>query len=201
MLLRHSHTSPYVRKVTVLLHETGLFDQVEIVTADGWSEPALLTGENPLSMVPTLVLDDGQTLFDSPLICEYLDRCHVGRRMVPPTGEMHWRVLRDQALADGILDCAILIFMELNRRPETMRWDWWLDIKQRAITRALDELEQQVAMIEGRVDLGSIAIAVALDYLNLRSAVGEWHAARPALAAWHADFCQRDSMRMTDPRR
>ncbi len=200
MLLRHSHTSPYVRKVTVLLHETGLIDQVRIEPIDGWSEPDLLTCENPLSMVPTLVLDDGQTMFDSPLICEYLDRCHVGRRMIPPTGEIHWRVLREQALADGILDCAILIFIENNKRPEAMRWDWWVDLKLRAILRALDELERQAAGIDDRVDLGTIAIAVALGYLDLRGAVGEWRESHPTLAAWYETFRQRPSMLATAPR-
>lgn len=199
MLLRHSHTSPYVRKVSVLLHETGQHDQIKIETVDAWSEPASLTAENPLSMVPTLVLNDGRTLFDSPLICEYLDGCHVGKRMIPPTGEMHWRVLRDQALADAMLDCAILIFMELNKRPEALRWDWWLELQRRAIERTLDSFEQDIEMLTERVDLGVIAIAVALSYLDLRGAVGDWRAARPALAAWYASFSQRPSMIATAP--
>ncbi len=199
MLLRHSHTSPYVRKVTVLLHETGLFDQVDRETVDGWSEPESLTADNPLSMVPTLVLDDGQSLFDSPVICEYLDRCHVNRRMIPPTGEMHWRVLREQALADGILDSAVLIFMELHRRPEAMRWDWWLELKRRAIQRALDGFELDSAELLDRVDLGVISIAVALGYLDLRGAIGEWRDTRPALAEWYEVFRQRPSMVATLP--
>lgn len=199
MLLRHSHTSPYVRKVTVLLHETGLQDSVKIEPIDGWSEPDLLTCENPLSMVPTLVLDDGQTMFDSPLICEYLDRCHVGRPMIPPTGEMHWRVLREQALADGILDCAILIFVELNRRPEPMRWDWWVELKRRAVERSLDSLEQEAAELGDRVDLGVISVAVALGYLDLRGAAGDWRQKRPGLAQWYAEFRQRPSMLATEP--
>ncbi|EXJ15250.1 glutathione S-transferase [Imhoffiella purpurea] len=199
MLLRHSHTSPYVRKVMVLLHETGLIDQVGIETTDGWSEPEALTAENPLSMVPTLVLQNGQTLFDSPLICEYLDRQHVGRPMIPPTGEMHWRVLRDQALADGIMDAAILIFMEGVKRPEDLRWDWWLELKQRAIERALDLLEQDVEALRDRVDLGTISVAVALGYIDLRGAVEDWRRNRPELTDWHAEFSQRRSMIATAP--
>jgi glutathione S-transferase len=90
MLLRHSPTSPFVRKVSVLLHETGLADRVTIESVDGWSEPDLLTADNPLSMVPTLVLDDGSSLYDSPVICDYLDRLtglpglHGDRRWSPP---------------------------------------------------------------------------------------------------------------------
>lgn len=199
MLLRHSHTSPFVRKVAVLLHETGLVDRVGFETVDGWSEPEMLTDDNPLSMVPTLVLDDGSSLYDSPVICDYLDRQHDGPIMIPADGGGRWRVLREQALADGILDCAVLIFMELVKRPEDKRWDWWLDIKRRAITRSLDLLERQVDHFGERVDLGTISIGVALSYLDLRGAVGEWRDGRSGLAGWHADFAERPSMIATRP--
>ena len=199
MLLRHSPTSPFVRKVAVVLHETGLIEKVDFETVDGWSEPDQLTADNPLSMVPTLVLDDGGTLYDSPVICEYLDRQHSGPIMIPADGAGRWRVLREQALADGILDCAVLVFVELGKRPEDKRWDWWLELKRRAITRALDQLEGQVGQLGERVDLGTIGIAVALGYLDLRGAVGEWRDARPALSAWYAEFARRPSMLATSP--
>ena len=115
MLLNYSPTSPFVRKVTVLLHEIGLADQVTLQSVDGWAEPEALTADNPLSMVPTLVLEDGSTLFDSPVICDFLDQRHPGARMLPSSGEARWQVLRDQALADGILDCAVLVFVEINK--------------------------------------------------------------------------------------
>ena len=198
MLLRHSHTSPFVRKVTVLLHETGLNDRVEIETVDAWSEPTALTDQNPLSMVPTLVTDDGQVLYDSPVICEYLDQQHAGQRMIP-NDDMRWTVLREQALGDGILDSAVLIFVECHKRPQELRWDWWLDLKRRAITRSLDQLEQQADGLGDRVDLGTITLAVALSYLDLRGAVGEWRAERPRLAEWHAVFVARPSMLATQP--
>ena len=194
MQLRYSPTSPFVRKVAVLLHETGLADGVVLQTVDGWSEPEQLTDDNPLSMVPTLVLGDGRTLYDSPVICEYLDRLHDGTPMIPADGDVRWQVLREQALADGILDCAVLIFVELRRRPEELRWDWWLELKRRAITRSLDWLERELAAFEGRVDLGTVSIGVALGYLDLRGAVGEWRTGRPGLATWYADFAQRPSM-------
>ena len=194
MQLRYSPTSPFVRKVAVLLHETGLADGVVLQTVDGWSEPEQLTDDNPLSMVPTLVLGDGRTLYDSPVICEYLDRLHDGTPMIPADGDVRWQVLREQALADGILDCAVLIFVELQRRPEELRWDWWLELKRRAITRSLDWLERELAAFEGRVDLGTVSIGVALGYLDLRGAVGEWRTGRPGLATWYADFAQRPSM-------
>ena len=199
MLLRHSHTSPFVRKVAVLLHETGLIERVELETVDGWSEPDQLTADNPLSMVPTLVLDDGSTLYDSPVVCEYLDRQHSGPIMIPADGAGRWRVLREQALGDGILDCAVLLFVEFGKRPEDKRWDWWVELKQRAIVRALDQLEGQVGQLAERVDLGTISIAVALGYLDLPGAVGEWRGSRPALAAWYAEFAKRPSMIATAP--
>jgi glutathione S-transferase len=199
MLLRHSHTSPFVRKVTVLMHETGLASKVEIETVDGWSEPDHLTADNPLSMVPTLVLDDGSSLYDSPVICDYLDRQHTGPKMIPDDAPARWVVLREQALADGILDSAVLIFVETVKRPQEKRWDWWLELKQRAIMRSLDLLEQGVDEFAGRVDLGTISTAVALAYLDLRGAVGEWRDGRPRLSAWFAEFARRPSMIATAP--
>jgi glutathione S-transferase len=199
MLLRHSHTSPYVRKVMVLAHETGLVDRITVETVDGWSEPEALTRDNPLSMVPTLVLDDGTTLFDSPVICEYLDGLHGGVPMFPSPGDPRWRALREQALGDGLLDSAVLIFVETRRRPAELRWDWWLELKQRAITRTLDHLDAQAGQLRGRLDIGTIAVAVALGYLDLRGAVGEWRDGRPALGDWFDQFSQRPSMQATRP--
>lgn len=199
MLLRHSPTSPFVRKVMLVLHETGLIEQVDIESVDGWSEPEALTTQNPLSMVPTLCLDDGTCLYDSPVICDYLDHLHSGPPLVPADGPERWVVLRDQALADGILDCAVLIFMETLKRPESLRWDWWLELKQRAITRALDDLETKTPALADRLDLGVLSLAVALGYLDLRGAVGDWRPGRPALAAWFAGFSMRPSMQSTAP--
>jgi glutathione S-transferase len=108
-------------------------------------------------------------------------------------------VLREQALADGILDSAVLIFVETVKRPQEKRWDWWLELKQRAIMRSLDLLEQRVDEFAGRVDLGTISTAVALAYLDLRGAVGEWRDGRPRLSAWFAEFARRPSMIATAP--
>ena len=199
MLLRHSHTSPFVRKVTVMLHETGLADRVALETVDGWAEPEVLTLDNPLSMVPTLVLEDGSALYDSGVICDYLDGLHEGPRMIPAGGAGRWQVLREQALADGVLECAVLIFVERSKRPAEKRWDWWLELKQRAITRALDGLEAGAAGLAGRIDLGTLSLAVALGYLDLRGAVGDWRATRPRLAAWYAGMADRASMVATAP--
>jgi len=98
-----------------------------------------------------------------------------------------------------MLECAVLIFVELMRRPEDKRWDWWLALKRRAIMRSLDMLEQQAERLSGRVDLGSISIAVALGYLDFRGAVADWRDGRPRLAGWFAGFSSRPSMTATAP--
>jgi len=120
MLLHHSHTSPFVRKVMVMLHETGLAGQVTTETIDGWSEPDLLTADNPMSMVPTLILDDGSSLYDSPVICDYLDRRHTGPRMIPDEGDARWQVLREQALADGTSDLRLRHALAEFLLPQSM---------------------------------------------------------------------------------
>jgi len=133
------------------------------------------------------------------VICEYLDRQHGGPRMIPEDGDARWQVLREQALADGMIECAILIMMEEMKRPAEKRWDWWLDLKRRAILRSLDHLEQTVEGLADRVDLGTIATAVALGYLDLRGGVGQWREGRPALTAWFDQFSARASMQATAP--
>ena len=200
MILRHSPTSPYTRKVMVLLHETGLMDQVEISSIDGWQEPDDLIAQNPLSMVPTLILDDGTALFDSPVICEYLDTRHNRSPLLPrESGEDRWTALRRQAQADGILDCAVLVFMETVKRPEDLRWEWWAELKRKAIRRAVDAFEAECHEFDDRPDLGLISVACSLSYLDLRGAVGEWRDDHPKLAAWHDTFAARASMMNTAP--
>lgn len=166
---------------------------------DAWEEPEALVQENPLSTVPTLALHDGRSLFDSAVICEYLDRQHAGRAMIPKTGELHCQVLLDQALADGIMACAELIVVERERRPEALKWDQWVALKQRAIERSLDRLEQNAETLTDRVDLGAISVAVALGYLDSSDLLGDWRESRPALASWYEEFSQRPSMTATAP--
>lgn len=128
MRLFASHTSPFVRKVRVLLQEIGLTDKVEwvgITTAP--HEPDSDLGRvNPLNKIPCLTLDDGTALYDSAVICEYLDAVHGTGRFLPPSGVARWQVLRTQALADGIADAGILMRYELSIRPEEFRWQPWI---------------------------------------------------------------------------
>ena len=129
MKLRSSPTSPYVRKVLVTLAETGQQDRVEAISTNPWDPATDLPRFNPLGKVPALILDDGVVLVDSPVICEYLDSLHDGDRLFPAAGPARWRVLRQQALADGILDAAILRLLDdqcvsSHSSPPRSCWCW-----------------------------------------------------------------------------
>jgi len=128
MRLYHTPTSPFVRKVMVAAHETGLVDRIETVFLRPvpMQPDPVLSKENPLSKIPVLITDDGP-LFDSPVICEYLDTLHGGRKLVEPSGPERFRTLRTQALCDGILDAAIVVFYEKQNRPKELHWQPWLD--------------------------------------------------------------------------
>lgn len=196
-----SPTSPYVRKVTILAHEAGLADRIETVraaTAPGAPDPAL-PAHNPLGKVPCLMRDDGPAIFDSPVICQYLDSLHAGRKFYPE-GAARWTAMTLEALADGILDAAILCIYEVRMRPEAIRHEPWVAAQKRKITDALDAIEAQwLAHLAGPLDIGGIAVATALGYLDLRFADMGWRDTRPGLAAWHAAFAERESYKATVP--
>ncbi len=200
MKLRFSPTSPYVRKVTVLALETGLDDRIERVPANPWDAKDDLPNVNPLGKVPALTTEDGRVLFDSALICEYLDSLHDGAKLFPPDGPERWTALRQQALGNGILEAAVLTFIETGRRPEAARWPLWVERQTGKIERALDLLEREVEALGGQPTIGSITVAIALDYVDFRVPDLAWRDGRPKLAAWHAEFSQRPSMQATLPR-
>lgn len=199
MKLRYSPTSPYVRKVLVCAMERGLEDRIERIPTNVWDPNTDLPSVNPLGKVPTLVLDNGEVLYDSPVICEYLDSLHDGEPLIPPAGPARWSVLRQQALADGVLDAAILRITEAARRPEALRWPDWIERQAGKMHRSVDALEQDVAGLDGALDLGKIAIGCTLGYLDFRFAADDWRTGHPALAKWYEAFAARPSMRATRP--
>lgn len=203
MRLYHSPTSPYVRKVMILLHETGLVDRVELVRAAGTPlEPGTLpVDHNPLGKVPVLETADG-VMFDSRVICRYLD--DLAGAGAYPYGRGVWRTLTLEALADGILDAALLIVYETRLRPEEVRFAPWVEAQTVKVTRALDALEAEwvghlTAARDGCPDMSTIAVAAALGYVDVRLAALDWRAERPLLAAWADGFAQRASMGATQP--
>ena len=198
MKLRYSPTSPYVRKVTVTAIETGLDNRIERILTMPASAPDL-PGDNPLGKVPTLLLDNGERLFDSPVIVEYLDSLHKGAKVVPPSGDARWKALRLQALADGILDAAVLRLMEM-RRPANEQSKAWIDKQKTVIGRALDWLEKAADGLDDSPTIGNITVAIVGDYLDFRFAGEDWRTGRPRLAAWQKRFAARPSMKETYPK-
>jgi len=199
MKLYYSASSPYVRKVLVCAHELGLADKIELAaTKVVPSEPnrdyARVT---PLMKVPALEREDGPPLFDSIVICEYLDGRAGGR--IFPKGEARWRALRLNALADGVLDAAVLTRYETFLRPENLRWKAWTEGQLLKVDQALDFLEQNVGELGG-IDIGTIAVGCALGYLDFRYADRRWRDKHPKLAAWWELVSKRPSFDKTVPK-
>lgn len=200
MKLYHSPTSPYVRKVMVLLHETGQLADVKLesVASTPVSPAGPLIGKAPLTKVPALERPDGPTLFDSRVICAFLDaRAQAG---LYSDGAGHWDVLTLEALADGILDAALLITYEARLRPEDKRWGAWTDAQWDKVERACAALNARwMAHLNGSLNMGQIAVGCALGYLDLRHDARGWRKGNDTLAEWFAEFGERSSMVATRP--
>ncbi len=197
MKLRHNPASPYVRKVMVTAHELGLAGRIELLsTAVSPVETnATLAAENPLMKIPALVTDDGQVLFDSPVICEYLDSL-AGGGMFPASGKARWTALCQQALGDGILDALILCRYEIAARPEEKRHAAWTDGQMKKAHQGLAALEAED--LSGRT-IGAITAACTLGYLDFRFPNDGWRTRHPKLAEWYKAAEARPSMQATKP--
>jgi glutathione S-transferase len=203
MKLRYSPTSPYVRKVMVVALETGLAERIErLPTSVAPTKPNdEVARENPLVKVPALTTDDGLVLYDSPVICEYLDTLHDGPKLFPAPGRARWVALRQQALGDGILDAAILGRYEITR-PQQYQWPDWLDAQMRKVRNALAALEMECESgdLGGALTIGQVTVACALGYLDFRYASEEWRSRSRRLAGWFAGFAERKSFALTAPK-
>jgi glutathione S-transferase len=201
MKLYLSTTSPFVRKVMASAIELGLADRIEKMPTK--VSPVVRTSpviaQNPIGKVPTLVTDEGDVLFDSRVICEYLDAEAGGGRIIPKAGKARWRALTDQALADAIQDAGLLARYESTLRPQPLHWQDWHAGQMDKVAKGLDRLEAAAAGLDGRVDIGTIAIGCCLGYLDFRYGNLEWRKTRPQLAAWAASFMARASMKDTVP--
>ncbi|MCJ2029267.1 glutathione S-transferase [Methylobacterium sp. J-043] len=200
MKLFHSHSSPFVRKVMVVAHELGLAERLELLPSavHPVKRDRSVLAQHPLAQVPTLVLDNGEGLADSRVICEYLD-AEAGGRLFPAGGDARWRALNEQSTADGVLDAALLIRYELTARPESERSAAWIEGQTAKIESALAWFEEQAEALGDRVDIGTIALACALGYLDLRFSDIAWRDDAPRLAAWFARFEERPAMVATRP--
>jgi glutathione S-transferase len=199
--LHWSPRSPFVRKVMVFAHETGLAGRIEKVrtTVEMMKPNAVLMKDNPLSKIPTLLTDDGQTLFDSVVICEYLDTLHQGPRLFPEAPARRWQALRWHALSNGLLDHLILWRNERDKpvARQTPEWIAAFEAKTRATLTVLDDEAKTIA--ETPLNIGHVTIGCALGYLDYRFAPLGWRTGHDRLAGWFAPFNARPSMQTTIP--
>jgi glutathione S-transferase len=191
-----------VRKARVLIHELGLQDRVvvhDVGMVSPVSNVAELNALNPLGLIPALELDNGASLYDSPVICEYLNHVADGP-FFPADPERRFRTLGLQALGDGILELSVALRYELVMRPQALHWQDWIEHQQEKITRGLDALEAQCAQFEASPLIGEITIACVLGYRDFRYAESDWRPGRPGLGDWYETMLQRDSLQRTLPR-
>lgn len=187
MILRSSPPSPFGRKVKIAAKVVGAFDEIEVIAADTSDEKDSVRTQNPLGKIPVLILDDGLELYDSRVICEYIDTLHSGEPLIPAVGRERFEVLRLAALCDGILDASILMVYEQRFRDEGMRDASWVSYQAEKVARALTWLENHVPELTGSPNIAHISLACTLGYRDLRFA-GSWREAHPKLVAWLDQF-------------
>jgi glutathione S-transferase len=202
MKLHWSPRSPFVRKVMIVAHERGLVSRIDCIrTVAATSKPhAELMKDNPLSKIPTLVLDDGTVIYDSPVICEYFDalgELEDAPKLFPADPKARLVALRRQALGDGFLDLLVLLRDERMRAQPSNAHLVSAAMRKRAILESLEQEATELAAAPFRI--GHVAIGCALSYLDFRYADEDWREAHPRLAAWHATFAARPSVRATEP--
>jgi glutathione S-transferase len=195
MQLLYSPMSPFARKVRMVAHEAGLTESVELVVVSPWSDESL-RAQNPLCQVPTLVTEDGATLYDSSVICDHLDMLG-GAGLIPSTGAPRWKALTLQALADGMGAAAVAVVRE-RLRPEDDRRADHVERQTAALSAGLDALEAEELSLEA-FRIGEIAVAAQLDYFDARKVL-DWRAGRPRLAAWFEAVSKRDAFIATAPK-
>lgn len=200
MKIFHSPASPFVRKCMVVAHELGIADRIEKLpsAAGPVKRDASILPKNPLGQVPTFLCDDGQVLYDSRVICEYLDATYSGA-LFPADGSQRWARLTELALADGMTAAALLARYETMLRPEALRWNDWTEGQLAKVRTGLEWLETAAPSFGDRVDIGTIAFGCALGYMDFRFPSVDWRAEAPNTAKWFEVFNQRASMQATLP--
>ena len=198
MELYTNAASPFCRKVDVVLRETGLRDAVTDMPSVGnpTDSAKMPTDRNPLGKIPTLVTDDGTAIYDSRVICRYLND-RAGASLYP--ADRLTDVLTLEATGDGMCDAAVLMVYEARTRPEEKRHAPWVEGQWAKVARALDLLEARAPQMGGALDIGQIAVACALGYIDLRHGDREWRKGRSALADWNAAVSERPSLAETVP--
>lgn len=199
MKLIMSPASPFARKARVLIREADLTDsveEVEVSTNTLSPNPTALSA-NPLGKIPSLVRSDAPALIDSRVICRFLDD-HAGANLYPASSL--WEMLTLEALADGLMESAVLMVYEARLRPETEQSPAWVEAQWARTSRAFAAIENNwMSYLTGRLNIGQIGVGCALSYLDLRHDDRNWRDGRGKLAKWHAEFSDRASMQGTKP--
>lgn len=195
MKLFYSSASPFVRKVMATAIAAGVEARIERLTTNPWESPAELLAHNPLAKVPCLITEEGLVLFDSPVICEFL-ATFGDDTLMPASGTARWRMLKQQAIADGIMDAGILRRME-STRPEEEARGKVMERQRRIVQDGLNALEAEPP--DDMLDIGTISIACCLGWLDFRFAHEPWREKRPVLAAWYEAFSEQPALEQTKP--
>lgn len=200
MKVYHAGPSPFARKVRVTAAEKGLGDKLELIPVNPYDRPAELIQHSPLGKIPCLILDDGTELYDSTVICEYLDSLGDSPKLIPEAGMERFVALRRLALCDDILNQAFNISCEVNRRPEGERSAHWVEHWRSAVEAGINQLGRELPEFGDDLTMVHISTGIVLGYADFRlSEMIDWRAANPALAAWYADFSTRPAMANTRP--
>ncbi|WES68625.1 glutathione S-transferase [Superficieibacter sp. HKU1] len=199
MKLIGSYTSPFVRKISVILLEKGI--TFEFINELPYNQTNGVAQYNPLGKVPALVTDDGEYWYDSPIIAQYLEQLDIAPALIPKEPKAALRICQLEALADGIMDAALVSVRE-QTRPVAQQSPEELLRQREKISRALDALEAY--LVDGTlksddVNLATIAIACAIDYLNFRRVSPGWCVDRPQLVKLVETLFQRESFARTEP--
>lgn len=200
--LFHSPASPYVRKVMVAAHERGVADRIELLpsAAGPVARDPNIVRHNASGKVPCLLLEDDQPVFDSRVICQYVDQMAGAEGSLYGTAAQRFRILTLEALADSVLDACLLCRYEAVLRPQALRWQDWVDGQMAKVDSGLDEMEGRwFGDLSGLFHAGAIAAAAALGYLDFRFPDKDWRGAHPKLAAWFQTVSARPSMTATVP--
>ncbi|SEW44030.1 glutathione S-transferase [Cognatiyoonia koreensis] len=199
MQLIMSPTSPYVRKVRVMIREADLTDVIEEieVSTTAYAPDTKAVSANPLGKIPTLLRSDGPAIYDSRNITRFLDD-YANANLYPAS--RLWEILTLEATADGIKDATVSMAYEVRLRPETEQSRDWIEAQWVKAARAIDTIsERWMSHLQGPLNMGQIATACALSYVDLRHDARNWRDGHAALADWHAAFCERPSMAETAP--
>lgn len=202
MKLFYAPQSPFARKVRAAAIEVGLGDRIEleiIKVVPGAPNRNFAQSYNPLRKIPTLVTDDGSVIYDSTVICEFLDAEGGGGKIIPPEPKRRWRVLTDHALAQGLCESAILIRYETWLRPEAYRWPVWIEDHWDKINSGLSWFEQNMVELDRPVDISHLALGSFLGYLDFRWPDDGWRDRFPKVRDWFEEISQRPAFAETIP--